>query len=430
MLLCLLMTYPDAITLQLKEKINHELAIVGSKSLTNRALMVAALAQGTSVLEHALIAQDSQVMLQALQNLGFAISSQGTTFQVTGQGGRIPAQQACLDLQLSGTSIRFLTALVSLGTGDYRLDGTARMRQRPIQDLLEALQPLGVQSRSQAGCPPVDIEATGLRGGSTRIAGDSSSQYLSALLMVAPYATEAVDIQVTGVLQSKPFVDLTLKLMEDFGVTVQRDGYKHFRVTPQRYQARHYAIEGDATAAGYFWAAAALTGGRVNVTNVGKETQQGDKRFADVLAQMGCTVNWRAESCEVIAPADGILQGGVFNFNDIPDQAQTMAVVALFAASPVRLEHIHNLRIKETDRLHALATELRKFGASVEEGEDYIVIEPAQNYHQAVAVDTYGDHRMAMAFALAGLRLANITIRNPACVAKTFPDFFARWEQL
>lgn len=344
---------------------------------------------------------------------------------VSGQGGRVPAARAELDLKLSGTSIRFLTALVALGRGRFVLDGNARMRERPIQDLLDALTALGVKATSQlqTGCPPVVVEAAGLPGGEAVLAGGSSSQYLSALLMAAPYAQTPVTLTVSGELPSKPFVDMTLKLMADFGVEVARDGYRRFEVPVGRYAARAYAVEGDAMAAGYLWAAAALTGGRVEVTNVGASSVQGDKRLAEVLAEMGCAVTWSETSCTV--RGTGRLRGGTFDLNDMSDQAQTLAVVALFADAPVTITNIWNLRIKETDRLSALRAELSKLGARVEEGGDWITVHPLTAPPEgAVEIATYGDHRMAMAFALAGLRLPGVVIRDPACVGKTFPTFF------
>jgi 3-phosphoshikimate 1-carboxyvinyltransferase len=417
-------TYPPSITITPKSTIDKTLDVPGSKSLTNRAFVVAALADGTSTLRGGLIAEDSEVMINALNTLGLTVREDGTTFTVHGGGGKIPKEPVELDLRLSGTSIRFLTAMVALGHGNYKLDGNERMRQRPIQDLLGSLEKLGVKlgTEFETGCPPVIIEANGMKGGTTSVSGNRSSQFLSGLLMSAPYAKESVTIHVTGELQSKPFVDMTLKLMQDFGVLVERDRYASFTVHPQVYTARDYLIEGDAMAAGYFWAAAAITGGRVKVTNVGSSSVQGDKRLANVLEQMGCNVTWTDTSCEIIGTQN--LKGGTFDLNDMPDQAQTLAVVGLFASSPVRIENVWNMRIKETDRLAALNTELTKFGAKVEEGNDYIVVHPLQTYPPAVDVATYGDHRMAMAFALAGLRLPNITIRDPACVAKTFPEFF------
>jgi 3-phosphoshikimate 1-carboxyvinyltransferase len=416
--------YPDSITITPKSHLDKTLAVPGSKSLTNRAFVIAALADGTSTLRGGLIAEDSEVMINALNTLGLTVEEDGSTFTVHGQAGNIPKNQAELDLRLSGTSIRFLTAMVATGKGRYKLDGNERMRQRPIQDLLESLRPLGVKldTEFETGCPPVIVEANGMKGGSTSVAGDRSSQFLSGLLMAAPYAKNTVTIHVTGELQSKPFVDMTLKLMQDFGVSVERNGYESFTVQPQIYRARDYLIEGDAMAAGYFWAAAAITGGRIKVTNVGSSSVQGDKRLADVLGQMGCKVVWTDETCEVTGISD--LKGGTFDLNDMPDQAQTLAVVGLFASSPVRIENVWNMRIKETDRLAALNTELTKFGAKIEEGKDYIVVHPLQTLPKKVSVATYGDHRMAMAFALAGLKIPNITIQEPACVAKTFPEFF------
>jgi 3-phosphoshikimate 1-carboxyvinyltransferase len=396
--------YPDSITITPTSHLDKTLTVPGSKSLTNRAFVVAALADGTSTLRGGLVAEDSEVMINALNNLGLTVTEDGSSFTIHGQGGKIPNDQAELDLRLSGTSIRFLTAMVALGHGRYKLDGNERMRQRPIQDLLESLRPLGVNldTEFETGCPPVIVEANGMKGGTTSVAGDRSSQFLSGLLMSAPYAKNTVTIHVTGELQSKPFVDMTLKLMKDFGVSVERNGYISFTVQPQTYKARDYLIEGDAMAAGYFWSAAAITGGRIKVTNVGSSSVQGDKRLADVLGHMGCKVTWTDTTCEVVGTSH--LKGGSFDLNDMPDQAQTLAVVGLFADSPVRIENVWNMRIKETDRLAALNTELTKFGAKIEEGKDYIVVHPLKTYPKAVRVATYGDHRMAMAFALAGLR--------------------------
>lgn len=417
--------FPDALPIAPKPPIDADVRVPGSKSLTNRALVVAALAAGSSRLGGCLLAEDSFVMLDALSSLGIRTDREGETVTVYGQGGQIPAGAAHLDLRLSGTSVRFLTAMVALGRGRFVLDGTERMRERPVQDLLNALSSLGVDAQTQfeTGCPPVVVNAAGLRGGSAEVAGGSSSQYLSALLMAAPYAREPVTLTVTGELQSKPFIDMTLKLMEDFGVSVRRDGYRRFTVPTGPYRARDYAVEGDAMAAGYLWAAAAITGGRVRVENVGSASVQGDKRLASVLEQMGCAVTWTAATCEVVGT--GVLRGGTFDLNDMSDQAQTLAVAALFADAPTRIENVWNLRIKETDRLSALATELRRLGATVEEGHDYLVVQPlAAADARPAEVRTYGDHRMAMAFALAGLRLPGVVILEPACVTKTFPAFF------
>ena len=426
-----MLDYPEMIHLTPTGPVDASIEVPGSKSLTNRALILASLAEGWSVLEKSLIAEDSQVMVEALCHLGFSVKVEGTTFRVEGNGGRIPARAAELDLRLSGTSIRFLTALVAIGRGRFRLDGTERMRQRPIQDLLNALVGLGVKAGTQfkTGSPPVIVEAAGIPGGEARIAGDRSSQYLSALLMVAPYASAPVTLTVTGELQSKPFVDMTLQLMGDFGVEVERDGYARFSVRPARYRARPYRIEGDAMAAGYFWAAAAATGGRIRIENLGRHSLQGDCRLAWVLERMGCRVTWDNESCELIGPPDGQLKGGRFDLNDMPDQAQTLAVLGLFADAPVEIDNVWNLRIKETDRLSALATELQKLGARVWEGKDSIVVHPLEARPTGIVIDTYDDHRMAMAFAVAGLRIA-LSLRDPSCVRKTYPRFFEDWAAL
>lgn len=416
----------DTVIVPTADRPSFEISVPGSKSLTNRALVIAALAEGRTTLEGALVAEDTEVMKRALAKLGFDLGDSGSTVRVEGGGGRIPSGQARLDLRLSGTSIRFLASLVSLGRGSYELDGNERMRERPIGDLLAALSALGARAVSTAGndCPPIKIDANGLDGGRVAVAGDRSSQFLSGLLLVAPYARAETTIEVTGELQSKPFVDMTVCLMSDFGVAVGRDGYRSFSVPPGRYRGRSLQIEGDAMAAGYFWAAAAVTGGRVRVSNLGRKSSQGDRRLADVLEAMGCAVTWGDGWCEVRGPADRVLRGGSFDLNDFPDQAQTLAVLALFADSPVEIVNVWNLRIKETDRLKALANELRKFGARVDERRDGLLIEPPEQPRSA-RVQTYGDHRMAMAFAVAGLRLSGTEIGEPSCVAKTYPGFFA-----
>ncbi len=420
-------TLPSIVTVGPQGTVDGTVRVPGSKSLTNRALVIAALADGASRLDGALVAEDSEVLLRALSTLGFRVEARGPRIVVQGMGGRVPERSAELDVRLSGTSMRFLTALVALGHGRYRLDGNARMRERPIQDLLSALRDLGADAVSEAGngCPPVVVRAGGLRGGIVTVEGGRSSQYLSALLMVAPYADAAVTLEVAGELQSKPFVDMTLALMGDFGVEVRREGYHRFTVTPGRYRPRDLDIEGDAMAAGYFWGAAAITGGRVCVSNLGKGTRQGDARFAGVLAEMGCEVRWGDGGCEVRGPRPGRLHGGTFDLNDMPDQAQTLAAVALFADAPVHIRNVWNLRIKETDRLAALTTELRRLGAEVEEEDDSITVHPLERPPAGdVALETYGDHRMAMALAVVGARLPGVSIRDPSCVAKTYPRFF------
>jgi len=397
--------------------------VPGSKSLTNRALPIAALAEGTTTVSGALVAEDSEVMLRALEKLGVALEARGETVVVHGVGGPLPARSAELDLRLSGTSLRFLTAILAAGHGEYVLDGNARMRERPVGDLLDALARLGADATGVDGRPPVRLRASGLSGGTVSVRGDVSSQFLSGLLMASPLAKGPLAIEVEGELLSKPFVDMTLDVMAHFGVTARRDGYRRFEVAPSTYRARDYQVEGDAMAAGYFWAAAAVTGGAVTVRNLGSGTRQGDARFADVLAAMGCAVDWTPGSVTVAGPRR--LRGGEFDLNDMPDQAQTLAVVGLFADAPVHVANVANLRVKETDRLHAMAVELTRLGAKVEEGDDHLTVWPLRAGPAApVELETYGDHRMAMALAVAGARLPNLVIKDPACVSKTYPRFF------
>lgn len=422
-------TYPDHFAISPRGPLEATATVPGSKSITNRALLIAALAEGRSRIEGALVAEDATVMQDALRELGAGVrpdADDPTQLDVDGVDGRWPKAGARLDLALSGTSLRFLTAAVALGRGRFRLDGSARMRERPIGDLVAALGALGVRVQAAAGglYPPVDVDADGLPGGVTDVAGDRSSQFLSGLLIASPYARAATTVRVTGDLQSRPFVDLTLAVMRAFGVEVERDGYARFTVAPGRYRARRYRVEGDAMAAGYAWGAAAMAGGRVRVDNVGASSQQGDKALLDVLARMGCDVRWEPEASTLAAPPGRRLRAGAFDLNDLPDQAQTLAVLALAADGPVEIQRVANLRIKETDRLRALATELRKFGAVVEERSDALRIVPPAAPPERVEVDTYGDHRMAMAFALAGARWPGVTIREPACVSKTYPGFF------
>ncbi len=414
---------PTKVRIAPQGRLTGGLDVPGSKSLTNRALPLAALAVGTTTITGALVAEDSEVMLRALQQLGVGLDAAGETVVVRGVGGPLPARSARLDLRLSGTSLRFLTAVLAAGRGEYVLDGNERMRERPVGGLLDALRQLGADATGVNGSPPVTLRASGLNGGSVVVRGDVSSQFLSGLLMAAPLARGPLTIVVDGELLSRPFVDMTVDAMAHFGVTVKRDGYGRFEVTPGSYAARDYRVEGDAMAAGYFWAAAAITGGTVRVGNLGAGTRQGDARLAGVLAEMGCEVVWDKASVTVRGPRR--LRGGEFDLNDMPDQAQTLAVVGLFADAPVHVANVGNLRVKETDRLHAMAVELTRLGAKVEEGDDSITVWPLASEPTAqVELETYGDHRMAMALAVAGARLPGVVIKDPACVNKTYPRFF------
>lgn len=399
----------------------------GSKSLTNRALVCAALAKGKSRLTGVLDSVDTRVMAAALATLGIDVVPDwnAATIEVEGCGGQIPATAAEINIENSGTSARFLAATLSLGHGEYRLDGNARMRERPIGDLLEALAQLGTQAESIAGtgCPPVLIHGNGMAGGTATIRGDVSSQFLSGLLLAAPCAQSEVQLSVTGTLVSVPYVTMTLAVMRAFGVDVEptmSDGVpKSFRVPRATYQCRDYAVEPDASAASYFLAAAAITGGEVTVEGLSRNSLQGDIGFVDCLEQMGCRVLWKPDSVTV---AGGKLAGIETDMNAISDTVMTLAAVALFADGPTNITNVAHVRHKETDRLAALTTELRKLGATVDERPDGMTITPALLH--GAALDTYDDHRMAMGLALAGLRTPGVVINDPGCTSKTYPRYF------
>jgi 3-phosphoshikimate 1-carboxyvinyltransferase len=398
----------------------------GSKSITNRALVCAALADGRSQLVGALDSEDTRVMIDALRQLGIGVDARlpEKTIDVEGCGGQIPAESGELYVANSGTTVRFLAALVSLAHGEFRLDGTARMRERPIGDLIESLRQLGVESKAESsgGCPPVVIRAAGLNGGRATIRGDVSSQFLSGLLMAAPYAREPVTLVVEGELVSKPYVSMTLAVMDAFRVNAESVAMREFRLPQQHYQGCHYEIEPDASAASYFFGAAAVTGGEVTVQGLSRASLQGDVAFVDVLAQMGCRV-MHANDC--ITLTSGRLKGVTVNMNAISDTVQTLAAVALFAEGTITITGVGHIRHKETDRIGALATELRKLGALVDELPDGLRITPATL--RSATIDTYYDHRMAMSLALVGLRQPGIVINDPACTAKTYPSF---WDDL
>jgi 3-phosphoshikimate 1-carboxyvinyltransferase len=395
----------------------------GSKSLTNRALIVAALANGTSRLTGVLDSQDTRVMIESLRRLGLAVeqNTAANTVEIIGGGGTIPAAGADLWLENSGTSIRFLAALCPIGNGRFRLDGNARMRERPIGELVAGLRQLGadVQCERENECPPVVVRASGLPGGTARVGGSISSQYLSALLMAAPAAAGPVTIEIAGPLVSEPYVEMTLAVMRAFGVHQVASSPSVYRLLPQVYESREYAIEPDASAASYFFAAAAITGGEVTVRGLTRDALQGDVAFVDALAQMGCSV---APGPKGITVQGGTLRGIDIDMNAISDTAQTLAAVAPFARGPTRIRNVAHIRQKQTDRIAAVATELRRIGQKVDEHPDGLTIHPAPIL--PATIDTYDDHRMAMSFALIGLRSPGIRIAHPECTGKTYPRFF------
>lgn len=402
----------------------------GSKSITNRALIVAALAEGTTQLTGVLDSQDTQVMIESLNRLGIKVKHdlETCTILVEGCAGKIPQTTASLWLENSGTSIRFLTALCATGIGEYVLDGNARMRERPIQHLVEALKQLGIDiaCENETGCPPVRVKANGLLGGETSISGSVSSQYLSALLMVAATAENPVIISIQGNMVSKPYLDITLGVMAQFGVTIDRIKPSVWKIHPQTYQrTAAYDIEPDASAASYFFAVAAITGGSVTVDGLNQDALQGDINFIRVLEDMGCNIERNRDSITVHGRP---LKGVDVDMNDISDTAQTLAAVALFAEGPTCIRNVGHIRHKETDRLTAIANELRRMQIQVEETEDSITIHPGE-IHPAT-IETYDDHRMAMSFALVGLKVPGIVIADPDCTIKTYPHFFTDLEKL
>lgn len=405
--------------------------VPGSKSITNRALLVAALADGESELSGALASDDTRYMAGALEALGLTVTHDevGERFRVRGGGGTFPATAADLFVGNAGTAMRFLTAALPLGHGRYRIDGVPRMRKRPIAPLLEALNDLGADAVSEegSGCPPVVVNAAGLRGGRAEVAGDQSSQFFSALLIAAPYAREGVELVVRGDLVSKPYMPMTTGVMAAFGVEAELDEqeWRWMRVRPgQRYTGRAYAIEPDASNASYFFAAAAATGGRVRVDGLGRDSLQGDLQFVRALEAMGARVEIGDTWTEVRGPVDGRLRGVDLDMNAISDTAQTLAAITPFAEGPTTIRGVGHARLKETDRVAAVANELRKLGQEVEEREDGLTIHPRPV--TPAAIETYDDHRMAMSFAITGLRAAGVRILDPGCTAKTFPDYFDR----
>jgi 3-phosphoshikimate 1-carboxyvinyltransferase len=386
------------------------------------------LAEGTSTLTGALDSEDTRVMIESLGRLGIRVESndEGRTLVVHGCNGRIPANSADLFVGNSGTTIRFLTALCTLGHGTYRLDGIERMRQRPIGDLVEALNQLGANCRSERreGFPPILVKGIGPHGGSARIRGDISSQFLSALLLAGGcHGGVDVLIAIDGELVSRPYIEMTMRVMEAFGIGVDHHDNWFDIQDDSYYRACDYPIEPDASAASYFWAAAAITGGEVTVEGLNKQALQGDVGFVDCLARMGCHVTYDADGITVSGRAE---RGIEIDMNAISDTVQTLGAVALFAKGTTTIRGVAHIRHKETDRIGDLARELRKFGASVEELPDGLSITPPADLSafRGVTIETYNDHRMAMSLALPGLVLPGVTILNPGCTAKTYPEFF------
>lgn len=429
----------NAITMQpVTEPFRASVRVPGSKSITNRALPLAAMANGRSLLTGVLFADDTWQMIRAMERLGYPleVDESARTVAIQGRGKDIPTRSAEIFCGNSGTTLRFLAAFCARAHGQFTFDGIARMRQRPVDELARALGDFGsdIQYKMQKGYPPIIIKGAGLRGGVTEFANAKSSQYISAILMAAPHAAGDVTVRLLGPITSEPYVAMTLRMMEQFGLEARvsdsegSDG-KPVRdiVVPagQSAKAQEYAIEPDASNASYFLAAAAVcTGSSVTIEGLGKGSLQGDVAFADVLHQMGAGLTFGRDFIAVTG--NGNLHGIDIDMNGIPDMAQTLAVVALFAKGTTRIRNVANLRVKETDRLAALQVELSKLGAHIETTQDSISITPPENgVLKSAGIATYDDHRMAMSFAVAGLRSPGVTILDPGCTAKTYPEYFS-----
>ena len=408
--------------------------VPGSKSLTQRALIAAALADSSSVLIGPLASEDTSYTIAALRSMGVRIDdSDPSGWRVEGCGGRIRTPAEDIYLGNNGTATRFLTSVAALGNGRFRITGSSRMAERPIAPLIAALRGWGVDIRSEAGtgCPPLLIEAHGLSGGRTVLPEGKSSQYLSSLLLVAPYAASEAELEVRGEVLSRPYVEMTLEVMADFGIqAAATPSLTFFRIPQGCYHGREYRIEGDASGASYFWAAAAVTGGRVTVANVPVPSLQGDAGLVPLLARMGCEVTTRGGGITVSGPER--LAGIEVDMGNMPDVAPTLAVVAAFAEGTTVIDNIAHLRIKECDRLAVMVRELRRMGADVEEEEARMIIHGhggGSNLHGA-EIKTYDDHRIAMCFAVAGLKVPGVRIRGEECVKKSFPDFWERFGRM
>lgn len=421
---------PNSVFVKPCGPIDARMSPPGSKSITNRALVCAALANGKSTLRGVLDSDDTQVMIEAWKSLGVELEhdTEARSIQIAGCNGKFPNPEADIFVGNSGTTIRFLTAALAACEGNFRLAGVSRMHERPIGDLVKALRQWGAdvttENEQNPDCPPLRIHASGLAGSTVPIQGNISSQYLSGLMLAAPMAAGDVKLEVVGELVSVPYVKMTAAVMESFGAKVELDLPLIGVASNTSYQGTDYSIEPDASAASYFWAAAAIAGGSATVTGLSRDSLQGDVGICEVLRLMGCQVEYEAD--RVTVTSGDTLRGVDVDMADISDTVQTLAAVAMFANGPTTVRGVAHNRVKETDRIGDLARELRKFGAKVEEREDGMTILPPDQI-QPATVETYDDHRMAMSLALVGLKAEGVEIRNPACTAKTYPDY---WEDL
>jgi len=414
------------------EDLHASIPLPGSKSLTHRALIAAALAPGVSELSGALDCEDTRLTAAALAQMGAGIRWEDDFVRIRGTGGRIRVSSNCThcDLGNSGTSFRLLLSVAALGRGRFSFTGTPRMAERPVGELTPALETLGarISFSGRPGYPPLTLLARGLSGGPVCVHAKTSSQHLSSILLASPYAVRDTRIRVMGESVSRPYADMTLRVMEDFGVAVKRDGDQAFHVPAGRpYSPTRFRVDGDASSASYFWAAAAVTGGRVVTLNLlPHHTAQGDMRFLDVLERMGCHIRKAGDRVEV---AGAGLRGVTVDMGDIPDMVPTLAAVALFANGPTIIENAAHLRYKESDRLDAVTKEWRRIGGRVEVRRDGLVVQGGGDF-QGAEVNSHNDHRIAMSLAVAGLRIPGIRLRNPECVAKSFPGFWELWDRL
>ncbi len=407
---------------------NCQVSVPGSKSYTHRMVIAAALADGVSTLKNALISEDTQFTMQALRQMGIRIDRTGSDVRVFGKGGSLGPCSSQLYLGNSGTSMRLITGITPLGSGSYTLTGTERMQERPLEDLLHALRQMGIRTRSlkNNGCPPVIITAGPVKKRQVEIDCQKSSQYLSALLLLAPVTPEGLEIRVAGELVSRPYVALTLALMKTFGIRINHADYRKFEVPgPQRYRAGTYTVEADCSQAAYFWGAAAITGAHITVKDVNANSVQGDLHFLDLLQQMGCTIVRDSAGIGVVG---GPLHAIEVDLAHMPDQVPTLAVVAAFAEGTSRIKNIAHLKTKESNRLAATITELNKMGIEAGQSDSTLIVKGGRP--RGAVIDTYNDHRIAMSFALAGLKVPGIFIRNEACVTKSFPGFWHVFEEL
>lgn len=406
-----------------------DVQVPGSKSYTHRLLIASALSTGLCTISNCLRSEDTLLTAEALRTMGVVIEDDGEIFRVQGCNGKLKPAEKDIYLANSGTSMRLLTGVSALGQGAYTLTGTPRMQERPIQDLLDGLAQIGVQSRSvkNTGCPPIEIQGGKVTGGHMDMDCSISSQFLSSVLLMAPLSEKGIDVTIIKDLVSKPYVDMTVDIMERLGVKVERDGYKRFSVAGgQKYNHGNYAVEPDCSQASYFWGAAAITGKRIKVKNITNNSRQGDVKFAEVLEKMGCTVYHEADG---IAVQGGPLKAVTVDMSVMPDVVPTLAVVASFAKGTTEITNVAHLKEKECDRLGCVATELIKMGVDARATDSGLLITGGTNHHGA-EIETYDDHRMAMCFAITGLRVPDVMIRDEGCVKKSFPNYWDVFEGL